>query len=160
MLTNYKPLLDLVSVKLSSIIDLKSITCDHICYRVETEQRYQEIKKRLNETCRLATESLVSGRLISIFELPTPIVYKEFSIDCIELPAPKENSFYKEGYEHVEFVIKDLTQFIKMNQQLEFNHKAMDRPLNPELGFRLNENYQVKFHPLHILEVIELEKDL
>ena len=159
MIKGYEPLLDLVIEKLSSIIDMSSIACDHICYRVETEQRYQEIKTELTESSRLATESMVSERLISIFVLDKPLIYRGLSIDCIELPAPKITSYYKEGFEHVEFVIKDLDQFIAEHQNLDFNHKAMDRPINPELGLRLNDHFQVKFHPLHILEVIQLERD-
>jgi uncharacterized protein len=160
MLNGYETLLDTVLERLSTKIQKQSLICDHICYRVESKERYQELKKELSLSCRLATESLVSGRMISIFELPSPLVYKNLSIDCIELPAPKKGSPYKEGWEHAEFVIEDLHAFINDHSELDFNHKAMDRKINPELGLKITDEFQVKFHPMHILEVIEIESNL
>jgi uncharacterized protein len=160
MMTDYEELLDCVLENLNENLKNQELICDHICYRVESEERYQEIKTELSKTCELATESLVSGRLISIFKLPSPIIYRNLSIDCIELPAPKKGSPYIEGWEHAEFVISDLQQFIKDHQHLEFNHKAMDRKINPELSYKITNKYQVKFHPMTILEVIKIESKL
>lgn len=36
----------------------------------------------------------------------------------------------------------------------------MNRDINPELALQIDEHYQIKFHPLHILEVIEKERKL
>ncbi|MBT7608823.1 MAG: hypothetical protein HN576_03645 [Bacteriovoracaceae bacterium] len=160
MIIGYEKLLDTVLEKINKEICLKTLICDHICYRVETELRYQKLKNELALTCELVTESEISGRLISIFKLPNPILYRGLRVDCLELPAPKKDSFYKEGWEHAEFVIEDLKQFIKDHPHIDFNHKAMDRDINPELGYRVSNEYQVKFHPLHILEVIKVESQL
>jgi len=105
-------------------------------------------------------ETIVNTRLISIFKLYSPILYKNFEIKCIELPAPKKNNTYKEGWEHAEFVILNLKKFIKINHETIFNHKAMGQDINPELALQVDKHYQIKFHPLHILDVIEKEREL
>lgn len=160
ILGDYGPMLDTIFAKLNDL-KVDGITlCDHICYRVETIEKYEEIKGELSSFSKLIGETLVSKRLISIFKLDEPIVYKNYTITCIELPAPKENSFYSEGWEHAEFVIENLNEFIIKHDHLGFNKKAMGRDINPELGLKINESFQVKFHPLHIEEVIAIESKL
>ena len=160
ILGDYSQMLDIILDGIKKLNIDTPLVCDHICYRVETNQRYEEIKNNLRAYSSLAGETLVSGRLISIFKLNAPIKYKDLSISCIELPAPKEGSKYLEGWEHAEFVIPKLNNFITNNENVSFNTKAMNRELNPELGYKINEEYQVKFHPLHILDVIKKENEL
>jgi len=132
--------------------------CDHLCYRVETDERYQEVKGLLLQYGELAGEELVSGRLISIFNLHEPLGYQQYKIDCIELPAPKEGSPYKEGWEHAEFVCDHLEDFLKRYSHLSFKLSGMSKNLNPEAALEISSKYQIKFHPLHILKVLEIEK--
>jgi predicted metalloenzyme YecM len=134
--------------------------CDHICYRVETIERYDEMKNFFEQDGVIAAETMVSGRMISIIQLNNPLKYRGFEIQCIELPAPKEGRHFNEGWEHAEFVVKDLDKFISDHNGLDFNKKSMNRDINPELGLPLGEGLQVKFHPLHILDVIAKEKEL
>lgn len=160
VLGDYSAMLDSV-LDAIQILNFKSpLICDHICYRVETNEKYEEIKNNLLAYSSLVGETLVSKRLISIFKLNSPIKYNNLTISCVELPAPKHGSKYTEGWEHAEFVIPELTDFIDNNPLVSFNHKAMSRELNPELGYKINNNYQVKFHPLHILDVIKKENEL
>ncbi len=160
LLGDYTQMLDIILTRMESLNNEETLLCDHICYRVETTERYSELKRELLDISELVAEAMVSGRPISIFKLNSPIIYKNLSIACIELPAPKSGSSYTEGWEHAEFVIKDLDAFISNNQELNFNTKAMGRSINPELGLKINDLYQVKFHPLHILDVIKKEEEL
>lgn len=134
--------------------------CDHICYRVETLERYAEMKEYFQTLGQLAAETIVSGRPISIIKLNTPLSHNGYNIQCIELPAPKPGKHFSEGWEHIEFVIEDLNEFISKHPHLDFNTKSMNRDINPELGLKLKAGLQVKFHPLHILEVISKEEEL
>lgn len=157
LLGDYTPMLDAITSKLASLKIAELKICDHICYRVESLKDYESVKAELQKIGKLACETLVSNRPISIIELDEPITYKDFEISCVELPAPKATSPYKKGWEHAEFVLEDLESFIKQYNNLEFNTKAMGREINPELGLKISDQYGVKFHPLHILKVIELE---
>ncbi len=133
-----------------------NLVCDHICYRVETLERYEELKTFLREHSHLANESLVNGRPICIFELPSPLKFAGIQTTCIELPAPKETTFYQEGWEHAEFVTgSDIKEWIRKFPQLTFDTKAINKPINAEISLTISEKYKIKFHEKHILDVIK-----
>ena len=88
-------------------LDVSNFELDHICYRVETLPIYLSLKKMLSQQGPILSEEEVGGRLISTFKLNKPIIYQRRQINCIELPSPKQGSFYEQGYEHVEFVINE-----------------------------------------------------
>ncbi len=160
LLGDYGPMLTLIIENLEKL-GIKNLTlCDHICYRVTSESRYQELKDQLQSIAFLAGEAQVSGRMIAIFALEEPIKFGPFKIEAIELPAPKLDSSYQEGWEHAEFVVPDMDEFINQYPHISFNHKAMNRTLNPELALKLTDQFQVKFHPLPILEVVKKEAEL
>lgn len=139
-------------------IDVSSLYLDHICYRVATLHRYDELRKELLKSNKLLVESDVNGRMIATFKLASPIQYKDRVIDCLELPSPKPGSSYKEGFEHVEFVIKDDFQtFMKKYPECEFKTKAMNKEFNPEIRIDLTDSIAVKFHHMTLEKVIEIE---
>lgn len=133
---------------------------DHICYRVETDERYRELVEQLQTSAELLGENMVGGRLIATFQLDEPLVAGGWQISYLELPAPKAGSEYPEGLEHVEFVVLggNLERFIACHAHLadKFSHKAMTKELNPELGLKAA-GISVKFHKLPLGEVVRLE---
>lgn len=131
--------------------------CDHICYRVETNQRYRELAQKLGRFADMIGEVEVGGRPISTFELYEPIEVGGWAIPCIELPAPKEKSFYKEGLEHAEFVVLgSLGGFQKQHRELVFNEKAKSKQINPEISLK-TPLMSVKFHEIPLGAVVRLE---
>ena len=127
-------------------VDVTSYELDHICYRVETEQQYQYLKKELSNLGELLAESQIGGRAIASIKLEKPILYQNRKIGVIELPAPKKGSFYKEGFEHVEFVIHTpFEDFLKAHPHLNFLTKDLKKSVNQ--GVTLKEtDFSVKFH--------------
>jgi predicted metalloenzyme YecM len=86
-------------------LELEKLEFDHLCYRVETLERYDEIKSSLSKIATMFHETLVNGRLIALFELSTPIeVTPGVVLSILELPAPKLGAHYSEGFEHTEWV--------------------------------------------------------
>ena len=133
---------------------------DHICYRVETIERYDQMKARLAKSAFLLGESMVSGRLIATFECEEPLKVDGWTIPYIELPQPKSGSDYSEGLEHVEFVLFDTFEtFLEKYSTHNFDLKAMHRGINPEIALSLG-RYSVKFHLLGLLTVVYLEHKL
>jgi len=134
-------------------IEVTNYELDHICYRVETEERYQFVKKALTATGELLTESQIGGRSIASIKLEEPIIYKNRKIAVVELPAPKQGSFYKEGFEHVEFVIdQPFEAFMAAHPHLDFVTKDLKKSVNQ--GVTLKEtDFSVKFHH-HTLEYV------
>lgn len=151
-----KPFLDELFNELAKDqIEVSHYELDHICYRVETLQRYQELVEQLSPLGPLLTESIIGGRPISTFKLSTPIRYQDRVISCLELPAPKVGSPYTEGFEHAEFVIDvPFEIFMEKYAGLHFRTKGMLKTVNPEIS-RKYPRLSVKFHYYPIEYVIK-----
>lgn len=133
---------------------------DHICYRVETLERYDELFKAFGKTAMLLGESEVSGRLIATFEFEEPLEAAGWRIPYLELPQPKEGSPYPEGLEHVELVVVgSLSKFEEKYGHLPFDRKGMGKDINPELGLK-HKGISVKFHEQQLGAVLRIEEAL
>jgi len=131
---------------------------DHMCYRVETSERYIAKKIELGKIGELLSEEIIADRPIAIYKLKIPILVHGFKIYYMELPAPKINNRFKEGLEHVEFVINvSLHDFLVKHHNINFCLDSYDREINPELEIEF-EHCAVKFHKKNILEVIAIQK--
>ncbi len=133
---------------------------DHLCYRVETDERYVELFQLIGAKALMIGEVDVSGRQIATFEFDTPIETGGWRIPYLELPAPKAGSAYPEGLEHVEFVvIGDVEKFSSRHVELPFDRKGMGKLINPELALK-TEQMSVKFHEQPLGAVVRIEERL
>lgn len=139
-------------------IHTNGLICDHLCFRVETLAEYEEQKAFLNQNAILLTEAPVNGRPIATFKLQPGFRSKNGVIPLVELPAPKESSPYKTGFEHAEFVITEsFEEFQKRHPTHTF--KVSGSAINPELCIKTKSG-QVKFHHTALEQIIEIEKSL
>lgn len=130
---------------------------DHLCYRAATEERYQELKNMFLSFSELLVESPVNGRMISTFKLDVPIVYQDWLIELIELPAPKVGKETAEGFEHIEVVVDE--PFAKLQEKyahLKLDEGGLRKPFNQELEIVLGER-NIKFHHISLESVIRFE---
>ncbi len=130
---------------------------DHLCYRVETIERYFVLKKEFSKISTLLTESIVNGRPIATFKLDRPLHFRQWQIDIIELPAPKSGKIVTEGFEHIEVVVDESLEYLS-NQ---YNHIKQDKNglvknFNKELELCLGAS-NIKFHNLSLESVVKLE---
>lgn len=133
---------------------------DHLCYRVETQERYNEMLRRLKDGTFFLGEALVSGRKIATFEFKNYIHASGWTVPYLELPEPKEGSPYAEGLEHAELVvIGGLDRFAERHNSLSFNDKGMGKKINPELGLK-TDAFSVKFHEQPLGAVVRIEQRL
>lgn len=133
---------------------------DHVCYRVETIERYKEMFKSLGTIANMIGEVDVAGRPIATFELDEPLRADGWIVPYLELPAPKEGSPYPEGLEHAELVvIGDVEKFAQRHSDLPFNRKGMNKVINPELGLKID-GLSVKFHEQPLGAVVRIEDRL
>jgi hypothetical protein len=136
------------------------IQMDHICYRVETDDRYYELKDRIQESAELVAENQVNGREIATFEFAEPLSAAHWTIPYLELPAPKAGSPYKEGWEHVELVTAgSLERFLMRHRELPFSYEGMNKLINPEASLKIGA-LSVKFHEQPLGAVARIEKRL
>lgn len=135
--------------------DFSNLVIDHICYRVETEERYLELKNELSKHGEILTEKPISGRPIATFKFEKPFVFQNQKIYLLELPAPKTGRFYAEGWEHIEMVIEpSFEDFMAQNAHLNFDTKAITKKVNPEVRLTFPSG-SVKFHHYPLDYVIE-----
>jgi len=147
------PFLEKVFQEVGSLVLVDRFELDHICYRVETNERYEDCKKALDEMGALLTETKISNRLIATYKLYEPIQFQHRSIDLLELPSPKKGSFYPEGFEHVEFVVgSNLEVFMEKYKHLPFDKKGFTKKVNRDLRLSFD-GFSVKFHE-HSLEYV------
>jgi uncharacterized protein len=136
------------------------VQMDHMCYRAASIESYEAKKQALATVAKLLNVTQVNGRPIATFRLFEPVFYKNWRIDAVELPAPKEGAKREEGLDHVEFVLfDDKEDFLKKYSHKQFEMRAADRGINPEIVFRLP-TYTVKFHLLSLPTVVYLEAKL
>ncbi|MFT4761693.1 MAG: putative metalloenzyme YecM [Paraglaciecola sp.] len=161
ILPDLKPFLDKVFLNLFvNAIHIQGFEMDHICYRVETDERYETLKKELSTIGEMINESDINGRQIAVFKLEEPVRHEMRDIYLIELPAPKKGRFYKEGYEHVEFVIDySLEDFVRGFEHIDFDKKGMDKEINPDVRIQF-EDISVKFHEYDLEYVIDCLDEL
>lgn len=139
-------------------VDVSGCELDHVCYRVETSERYGELKQKLASQGELLVESEVGGRLIATYKLRQPILYQTRKIECVELPSPKKGTVYAEGLEHAEFVIGvDFENFMKAYPLVNFDTSALSKSVNPDVRVQYD-GFSVKFHRESLEQVIEKEK--
>ncbi|MGZ3782404.1 MAG: VOC family protein [Pseudobdellovibrionaceae bacterium] len=62
---------------------------DHICYRVDSLEQYQECRDTFQQWGNLLIESEVGRRPIATYKLFEPLYIKGRTIGLVELPAPK-----------------------------------------------------------------------
>lgn len=107
----------------------------------------------------LLIESPVNGRLISTFKLKEPIVFHQWTIELVELPAPKPGKQTVEGFEHIEVVVD--TSFESLKEKFghcRFDEGGLKKSFNQELEIDFGDK-AIKFHHLSLESVIELEKN-
>ncbi|MFC1685478.1 VOC family protein [Nanoarchaeota archaeon] len=159
LISNLEGFLEKVLIALEKDgIDVSDSELDHICYRVETKERYEIFKKELSKLGDILSENEIGGRPISTYKLKEPIIFKNRKISCVELPSPKEGSFYTEGLEHVEFVIKDnFEDFMKKHPNVKFKTSSMTKSVNPDISIKYD-NFSVKFHHKPLEYVVKHEQ--
>lgn len=158
MMIDLAPFLEKVFAALEQCnIRVTGMELDHVCYRVETKERYEALRKELDADGTLLGESLIGGRPIATYRLNRPFHYERRRIDVVELPAPKPGSPYPEGFEHVEFVVdEDLMAFTQRHPGLAWDLSGASKPVNPDIRLRFD-GFWVKFHRLPLVEVIGME---
>jgi predicted metalloenzyme YecM len=132
---------------------------DHLCYRTDSTEHYQEMKENFSKIGRLLVESPVNGRMIATFKLFSPIVFSSWEIHLVELPAPKPGKIVPRGLEHIEVVIDET--FLALRERyphLSFDQKGLQKDYNQELEMILGER-NIKFHHSSLESVVTLEKN-
>ncbi len=155
----------------ASGLPLEGYEIDHACYRCETKAQYKNVCMTIvsNNIGSVLIESMIGGRPITIIQFQHPIVYKEWSIPCLEITCPKPGRSHKHGFEHIEVVIDPenqhgftnsqsfLNDFASRYPSVQFDTKAINKDVNADLSVTTPAGNSVKFHARPIYEVCAYE---
>lgn len=132
---------------------------DHLCYRVDSLTRYEELKTLFNTFGSKLIESDVNGRPIATFKLNSSIQFKDWAIDVVELPAPKASKPTKEGFEHIEIVCDEAFSDLEVKyKHLKLDLGGLKKDFNQEFEIDLGER-NLKFHHMSLESVIRVEEN-
>ena len=127
-------------------IDVASLPLDHICYRVVSMHRYEELRTAFHDHATLLSDAMIGGRPISTFRSHVPFVHRDRRLDVFELPAPKAGRPYPEGYEHVEFAVGEHPlSFAERYPGVAWDRSDAGKSVNPDVRLH-RDGFSVKFH--------------
>lgn len=156
-----------------------NLSADHVGLRIANPDDIELLKKELNTLGTCISSANVNGRQILLYQLHEPISVGNWKVSCIELPYPKKDHRYMDGWEHMELVIPstagtleemrtvllntfpmlDLDRFEAAGQYEEsLPYSEEDQLPNPSLIFEKYRGLGVKFHPRPIQEVVGYTK--
>lgn len=112
---------------LVKLLDLKEeIIPDHICYKCQDSESFEKIRSFF-ETDKWIHQSIISQRRIAVIGLSQKIVTAFGDIDTLELSDQKPDGSQQNGFDHIEFLIQNLTteklQQIAAEKDLVFEYK-------------------------------------
>lgn len=166
---------EVFSGKLRMLEACKKLSIDHACVRLKNSTDVQSVK----ESIAAGSEEIISavnvnGREIVMVQLTEPLPLGHWQTAGVELPFPKPNHNYEDGWEHVEFVLEGAENtldgvreaFFKTfpqvsREQLEADYQySEDEPQadddqmpNPTIGIKVN-GVGLKFHANPIQQVV------
>jgi predicted metalloenzyme YecM len=147
---------------------------DHMCLRLKRNSDVDQLKLELSEAGEIISAVTVNGREILIIQLDDPFSIGPWRIPAVELPYPKPNHAYADGWEHVEFVLDGAENTLdgvrhtfaakfptlNMAELRDMYHYSEDMPeadadqiANPTLALKVN-GVGLKFHAKSIQEVV------
>lgn len=177
--------LELFSAKLTdalvqlNILDAcQKLPMDHICVRLKHNEDVDTIKIDLKKIGEVISEVAVNGREIAIIQMNEALHVGSWDTYGVELPFPKTNHTYEDGWQHVEFVLPDAnntmggvrTAFLRTFPHLTIEeleshyaysedepHADGDQLPNPTIGIKVG-CLGLKFHANSIQTVVGFEK--
>lgn len=170
--------LDAALEELGILEQCKGLEIDHICVRLKNGADVDDLKIQLSEAGQVISSVNVNGREISMIQLNEALNLGSWQTYGVELPYPKQNHNYTDGWEHVEFVLNGadntmegvrqtfINTFNNLDrEQLESDysysedepHADGDQIPNPTVGLKVN-GVGLKFHANPIQVVVGFEE--
>ena len=86
---------------------IHGLELDHVGMRVADVELIETLKAELAEAGECISAVNVNGREIDIFQMHEKFYIGNWAVRGVELPYPKEDHRYEDGWEHVEFVLEE-----------------------------------------------------
>lgn len=154
---------------------VESLFVDHLALRIKDTNDILSLKNELKSKAKVISSAIVNGREILIYKLNNPLQLRNWFVPCIELPYPKPDHSYPDGWEHIEIVFPSSAttiEALRTDFQNYFSEMSIDvlksigqyseeipqteneQLPNPSIILRKNKNTAIKFHARTIEEVV------
>lgn len=149
---------DLLHRMKKSGINIAGMPMSHLLYRVEKMEEYEYLRDELISFCSEFVETQFNDRAVSILILKEPLLLEDgFTVDMIELPAPRPVHMYPTGLESIGVVVgKELPNFIAKYTDVLTGVKEHGVHCQP--AFITFENDKTaKFYDISLREIVLLQ---
>lgn len=175
ILGDFRGFMDTLLARLAPLVDVSQYEMDHICYRCESREEYDDTCNALCPTFgEVLVETMIGGRPIATIRLLEPIRHRGFEVRCLEVPCPKPGRLYPRGLEHAEFVVgglgdgmldnSRLVAFMAEHAAVDFDRRALHKEVNADVSVDFDGGsfgkIAAKFHQRPIYEVVAYELEL
>lgn len=161
-------------LELDILESCKKLKVDHVCVRLKRKGNVRDLKKEISGHGEVISSVNISGREISIIQLKEPLNLGFWKTHGVELPYPKRNHKYNDGWEHIEFVFDGIKNtmddvfeaFVELFEDFDLSilsnqykysenepETDSDQLPNPTIGLKVG-GIGLKFHAKSIQEVV------
>jgi len=133
-------------------IDIADLKIDHIAYSAESSEDYEKLLPQYLAHGELIKEAIISDRRVAIIKLKTPVIYKNHSIEAIEIIEPIKGENAINGWEHAEFLVNEYDSILNKYPNLSWNTTHKDRPEFSRIKLTLSNGMEIKFLNTPLLE--------
>ena len=139
-------------------IHITGIPMSHLLYRTVTVPEYIKLRDELKKHCSEFVETQFNGRAVSIIILSEPLLLEDgFTVNIIELPAPRSTNNHPSGLESIGLTVGDnLPEFIKKYTHVLTGLKESGE--HSQTAFiTFKNNKTAKFYDICLREIVLLQ---
>lgn len=149
---------DLLHRMKKSGISIAGLPMSHLLYRTETIPEYEKLRDELKKHCSEFVETQFNGRAVAILILKEPLQLEDgFTVEMIELPAPRAVHMYPSGLESIGVVLgKKLPAFIEQHKNILNGIKEHGQHCQPAF-ITFDNDKTAKFYDISLREIVILQ---
>ncbi len=173
-ITSFAERLEAVLQELGVLEYCQGLRIDHAGLRLQENTQVDALREEMQVYGKIISAVNVNGREIGIFQLTRPLQVGQWQVYGVELPYPKPNHHYPDGWEHVEFVLENAENTMEsvrnsflpifshiplatLREKYSYSedepHAEGDQIPNPTISLKVN-GIGIKFHAQSIQEVV------
>ncbi len=159
LIGNYQEFFLDINSRLENIpINIEGMQLSHLNYRTTTNEEYENLRDKLKTFCKEFVETQFNGRAISILVLRRPLILSnDYSVEVIELPAPRLEHMYPSGLEHLGILIGETLPEFKERYARILTGEKDRRPYCFPAYITFENGKTAKFYERTLKEVVNMQ---
>jgi predicted metalloenzyme YecM len=139
-------------------IRITGMPLSHLLYRTVTIAEYVKLRDELKKYCSEFVETQFNGRAVSIHILREPLLLEDcFTVNMIELPAPRSAHMYPSGLESIGVTVGDnLPEFIQSYEHVLAGVKDHGEHCQPAF-ITFDNDKTAKFYSISLRDIVLLQ---